>query len=216
MRAYRVLGAVQILDQGVDLHVGGERQRRLLAMLLVHRNETVSTHRLVHAVFAGEPTPRAEATLRTYVARLRRVLEEGGGDPGVLETRPPGYVLWVPDEAIDAGAFEAGVTGGRALLDEGDPAGALAVLREALGGWGGEPYAEFDDEDWARPEIQRLDHVRTSLLGLVAEVVLHVELRDLLADVGGRGGEDALPALLRLLLAGELAREEVECFGLEC
>ncbi|HKJ56889.1 MAG TPA: BTAD domain-containing putative transcriptional regulator [Nitriliruptoraceae bacterium] len=185
MRAYRVLGAVQILDQGVDLHVGGERQRRLLAMLLVHRNETVSTHRLVHAVFAGEPTPRAEATLRTYVARLRRVLEEGGGDPGVLETRPPGYVLWVPDEAIDAGAFEAGVTGGRALLDEGDPAGALAVLREALGGWGGEPYAEFDDEDWARPEIQRLDHVRLAAedhlldaelaCGLDAEVVARTE-----------------------------------------
>ncbi len=177
MLAYRVLGAVQVLDEGMELHVGGERQRRLLAMLLVHRNETVSTHRVAHAVFAGEPTPAAETTLRSYVARLRRVLHEGGGD-AALETRSPGYVLWAADDAIDAGVFETLVTRGRALRAEGDVAGAATALREALGTWGGEPYPEFDDEDWARPEIQRLHQ-------------LHLTAEDLLLDAELACGLDA-------------------------
>ena len=33
-------------------------------------------------------------------------------------------------------------------------------MREALALWGGDAYAEFADEDWARPEAQRLEELR--------------------------------------------------------
>ena len=39
-------------------------------MLLVHRNTVVSTDRLIDAVFAGDRTPAAATTLRSYVARI--------------------------------------------------------------------------------------------------------------------------------------------------
>ncbi len=55
MLEYHVLGVVRVARDGDDVHVGGPRQRRLLAVLLVHRNEVVSTDRLVEAVFAGDP-----------------------------------------------------------------------------------------------------------------------------------------------------------------
>ncbi|MBY5163589.1 BTAD domain-containing putative transcriptional regulator [Salsipaludibacter albus] len=194
MLAYRVLGALEVLDEGEGLHVGGARQRRLLAMLLVHRNETVSTDRLAEAVFAGDPTPAADTTLRSYVARLRRVLRDHV-DQSVLDTRAPGYVLWVGDDSIDAGVFEQLVTEGRALRAADDPIGAAAALRQAMGAWGGDPYPEFADEGWVRPEVQRLDRLRLAAeehlldaeleCGLDAELVARLETlvaRDPLAE----------------------------------
>jgi DNA-binding SARP family transcriptional activator len=42
MLQYRALGGLTVADDGDDLSVGGPRQRRLVAMLLVHRNSVVS------------------------------------------------------------------------------------------------------------------------------------------------------------------------------
>jgi WD40 repeat protein/DNA-binding SARP family transcriptional activator len=159
----RVLGALRVVDDGVDVHVGGPRQRRLLAMLLVHRGEVVSADRLAEAVFAGAPTPGAQTTLRSYVARLRRVLgdgEVGADDRAVLETRSPGYLLRVPDDLFDAARFERLHARGRALAARDDPTAAADVLQRALDLWRGHAYAEFADEDWAGPEAQRLDELR--------------------------------------------------------
>ena len=160
---YHVLGAVRVVEGGGEVGVGGPRQRRLLAMLLLHRNDVVSTDRLAEAVFAGDPTPAAATTLRSYVARLRRVVENGADEP-VLATRPPGYVLRVADDALDAARFERLLTEGRQRRADDDPVGAASALRRALESWRGAAYAEFADEDWARPEAQRLAELR-----LVAE-----------------------------------------------
>jgi DNA-binding SARP family transcriptional activator len=182
---FRVLGSLQVNKHGDELHVGGPRQRRLLAALLVHRNEVVSTSRLVEAVFAGAPTPKADETLRTYVMRLRRVVEEDGADP-VLETRSPGYVLRVADDALDAVRFERLVAEGRACRDQGDPVGAASAFREALDLWSGDAYAEFDGEDWVVPEAHRLAELRSVTeehlvdaeleCGLAVELVSRLEM----------------------------------------
>jgi WD40 repeat protein/DNA-binding SARP family transcriptional activator len=167
----RALGAVGITRDGGEVGVGGPRQRRLLALLLIHRNAVVSVDRLADAVFAGDPTPAAATTLRSYVARMRRVLGEDGGAVALV-TQAPGYLLRLPDDAFDVARFEAGLAEGRSLLSRGDPAGAVTALRDALALWRGDAYAEFDDEDWARPEAQRLAE-----LHLVAhELCLDAEL----------------------------------------
>ena len=132
-------------------------------MLLIHWNSVVSVDRLADAVFAGEPTPAASTTLRSYVARVRKVIEADGSAHAVV-TRAPGYMLQLPDDAFDVGRFEAAVAEGRSLLARDDPSEAAAVLREGLRLWCGDAYAEFDDEDWVRPEAQRLGELR-----LVAE-----------------------------------------------
>lgn len=155
---FHALGGLTVTDDGEELVVGGARQRRLLAMLLIHRNLVVSVDRLADAVFAGEPTPAATTTLRSYVARARRVLD-GEGSHEVV-TRAPGYLLRAPDDSVDVACFEHGLATGVACLGRGDPQGALHVLREALALWRGDPYAEFADEHWARPEAERLGELR--------------------------------------------------------
>ena len=56
--------------------------------------------------------------------------------------------------------FEALLVEGGSRLAHDDASGASSVLREALALWRGEAYAEFADEDWARPEAQRLGELR--------------------------------------------------------
>jgi hypothetical protein len=51
MLEYRALGGLAVADRGDDVSIGGPRQRRLVAMLLVHRNSVVSADRLSEAVF---------------------------------------------------------------------------------------------------------------------------------------------------------------------
>ncbi len=120
----------------------------------------MSTDRLAEAVFAGVPTPAAATTLRSYVARLRRALADGGAAEPALTTRAPGYSLRVTDEALDSARFERLLGDGRARAGDDDAVGAAAALRQALDLWGGDAYAEFADEDWARPEAQRLGELR--------------------------------------------------------
>ena len=168
---FRALGGVRVSDGGRDLNVGGPQQRRLLAMLLVHRNAVVSVDRLIDTVFAGEPSPAAATTLRSYIARMRRVVDANGSPPMVV-TEAPGYVLKVADDAFDVARFEVRVGEARTLLSGDDPAGAASALREALALWRGDAYAEFDDEEFARAEAQRLRELRLVAHELLFEAEL--------------------------------------------
>ena len=159
MIRFQALGGLTITDEGEEVVVGGPRQRRLLAVLLIHRDAVVSLDRLADAVFAGEPTPGATTTLRSYIARIRRVVDGIDPAPRVV-TQAPGYMLRVPVEAFDVACFEDLLAGARSRLAREDPVGASTVLREALALWRGEAYEEFADEDWARPEAQRLGELR--------------------------------------------------------
>ena len=50
---FRILGPLTAAWDGEALSLGGERQRALLALLLVHANEMVSTERLIEQLFDG-------------------------------------------------------------------------------------------------------------------------------------------------------------------
>ena len=168
MLEYHALGALIVTDgDGEKIAIGGPRQRRLMAALLIDRNSVVSVDRLTESVFAGDATAAAATTLRSYVARLRRVVDHNGEngevDPegrSILLTVSPGYMLKVPDESFDVGRFERMLATGRAAVDRDDAVTAASELRAALAMWHGEPYAEFADEDWVRVEAQRLQELR--------------------------------------------------------
>ncbi len=186
MIEFRALGPLEVVVDDDVASVGGARQRRLLTMLVIHRNSVVSVGALAEAVFAGEPTEAAPTTLRSYVARVRRVVgaDSETADVAVV-TQAPGYLLKVPAGAIDVDRFERLLHDGQRLLAVGDPATAAATLREAIGLWRGLAFAEFADEEWAQPEAQRLEELRLVAeerlidaelaCGHAAEVIGHLE-----------------------------------------
>jgi YVTN family beta-propeller protein len=155
----RVLGEVQVIADGVPIDLGGSRQRRLLAALLVRRGSTVSTDQLVEAVFDGEASEAARRSFRTYVFRLRRALNAHGLDgTSIVVTAASGYSVPAALE-LDALRFEELLHSARQLLNDADPDGALRVVEEALSLWSGPAYCEFSDTEWARPEVFRLDEL---------------------------------------------------------
>jgi DNA-binding SARP family transcriptional activator len=125
---FGVLGQLEAVDQDGLLALGGPKQRALLAVLLVHRDQPVSSDRLIDALWGEQAPASAIKIVQGYVSNLRKVL----GD-GLLVTRGHGYVLETEPGQIDVDRFESLVAEGRRALQEGDAGSAAARLRGAAG-----------------------------------------------------------------------------------
>ena len=156
---FGVLGPLEARRDGVLVRLGGERQRALLAVLLVHANELVTVEALVEALSGDQRSESAVNAVRVGVSRLRRVLETGDGDL-VVETRTGGYVLALESGQLDVEVFEQLLTEGHGLLATGDAVSAGARLREALCLWRGAAYADVAGLDYVQSEIRRLEELR--------------------------------------------------------
>ena len=100
-----------------------------------------------------------EGTLRVYVSRLRSALGEK-----TLIARPPGYVLDVESEQVDAWRFERLYREGRDALARGAAGYAADRLGAALALWHGPAFADLRDGGVVADEARRLDELR--LVGL--------------------------------------------------
>jgi DNA-binding SARP family transcriptional activator/pimeloyl-ACP methyl ester carboxylesterase len=159
---FLVLGPIEIRD-GVRPIVVGAKQRGLLAALLAHANTVVSVDRLADILWGDEPPSDAARTLKNQVSRLRAVVDPGrrtGSAGTVLVARPPGYMMCVDAEQVDAQRFERLLAEGTRRGFEGEWVASAALLDEALGMWRGRAYAEFADDDFFRGEAVRLEELR--------------------------------------------------------
>jgi len=148
---YLILGPLEVRDGDRHVELRGGRQRKLLAILVLHSGEAVSTDRLIEELWDGKPPETAVKALQGYVSSLRKQL-----GPETIGTVGTGYRLIAAPEDTDAGRFEE-------LLAEARPlerAPAAAKLREALGLWRGPALADFAYDEFARSEIDRLEDLR--------------------------------------------------------
>src|SRR3954469_7133823 len=159
MLDFRLLGPLEVVENGRPVALGGPRQRALLAILLLHRGEAVSSDRLIDELWGEQPPATAAKVLQGYVSHLRKAL---GSD--VLVTRGGGYVLIAAPEQVDTERFDARVEKARRRLADGDAPGARELLSSALGLWRGEPLADLAYERFAQPEIARVADARMAAL----------------------------------------------------
>jgi SARP family transcriptional regulator, regulator of embCAB operon len=115
---YRILGPLEVWAGDRPVALGGEKQRALLAILLLHANEPVSVDGLIDGVWGERPPASAVKTTQGYVARLRRALDPGehktpGSSNEILVTRGHGYLLRVSPGELDIDRFRALVEQGR-------------------------------------------------------------------------------------------------------
>jgi hypothetical protein len=183
---YRILGPLEVSRGGTQVALGAAKQRALLAILLVHANELVSSDRLIEELWPKPPETAAN-TLQVYVGKLRKALEpeRTRGAPGeLLVTRAPGYMLRVDPQALDAERFERLLSEGRAAGEANDHATAARKLHQALGLWRGPALADFIYDPFAQAEIARLEELRLDALEERIEA-------DLALGRGGRLGRRA-------------------------
>ncbi|MFF2520234.1 BTAD domain-containing putative transcriptional regulator [Streptomyces sp. NPDC058086] len=171
---FTVLGPVRAWVNGREAPLGPPQQRAVLTALLLQRGRPVGVAELVDALWGEEQPSDPVAIVRTYVSRLRRVLEPDrvpGSPPQLVVSIADGYALCIDDSSLDLAVFEARLAEARGLLREGDPARASELLRSALVEWGGTPLSGVPGP-LAETERSRLVELR---LGAI-EVRLSVDL----------------------------------------
>jgi DNA-binding SARP family transcriptional activator len=151
---FRILGRLEVLEGDRAVTLAGAKQRALLALLVLHANETLSADRLIDQLWGEFPPATAAKTLQVHISRLRKALDgspENGAACAVV-TREGGYELRANRDSVDACRFEQLVAEGRNELGAGRPERAVSVLETALSMWRGPPLAEFAGQDFAQAE----------------------------------------------------------------
>ncbi|GAA3542599.1 transcriptional regulator AfsR [Nonomuraea rosea] len=141
---FAVLGPVRAWRDGRELDLGTPLQRSILGMLLLREGHAVTPNEMIDAVWGEEAPPRALGALRTYVSRLRTVLEPdrpARSRPELLTSIGRGYALRLPDDALDLARFERGRQQAEAARKAGRLTDAARALRAALALFEGEPLA---------------------------------------------------------------------------
>jgi DNA-binding SARP family transcriptional activator len=156
----RLLGPVRAIRRGREIALGGPGKRAVLALLLLEPGWVVPVGRLMEEVWRGSPPPGAAATLRSYVSRLRSVLDPDAA----LEGRGGGYMVTIGAEDVDAGRFERLAAAGHSALRGGEAAAAGSRFREALGLWHGRALADVCDVETLALESARLEELRLTAM----------------------------------------------------
>ncbi len=142
---FRILGPLEVESGRRLVDLGGQKQRALLARLLVDANHVVSVDRLVDALWDDDPPETAQKALQVYVSQLRKIL----GRERIV-TRAPGYEIRLEPSELDAIQFEQFAAAGHSA--------------EALALWRGPPLPEFVSDAFAQPHIARWEELRLACI----------------------------------------------------
>jgi YVTN family beta-propeller protein len=152
---FRLLGPLEARIEGRRLQPGSPKQRALLALLLLHANESVSRDRLIDELWGEQAPATVNSAFHVYLSRLRKQLGER------LVREADGYRLEVEPDRVDADRLERLAREGREALAADDPQRAAELLREALALWRGPPLSGLS-EPFALAAAGRLEEVRVA------------------------------------------------------
>ncbi|MFC4857049.1 AfsR/SARP family transcriptional regulator [Actinophytocola glycyrrhizae] len=156
MLALRLLGPLTLSSDDEEHDLGGARQRIVLAMLALNANRVVPVESLIDAVWDDAPPTTARVQIQICVSGLRRVLAAAGGT-ALIRTRPPGYLLEIPEDDLDVARFNSLVSAARAHVGARHLSEAVATLRSALSLWRGTALAGMNSEPLRRSAAQLED-----------------------------------------------------------
>ncbi|MFJ9610247.1 AfsR/SARP family transcriptional regulator [Kitasatospora sp. NPDC101176] len=215
---FQVLGPMQAWRGSQPLALGSPQQQAVLTSLLLQQGRPVATHDLVDGIWGERPPPQAIAALRTYVSRLRSVIEphrEIRTPAGILVSVSDGYALRIPGRAIDLAVFEATVAEAATARAGGDLFESHRLLQSALALWSGRPLAGVPGP-YADTQRQRLAERHVSVweecCAAALEIGLHTEV---VAELSSLTAEHPLRERLRELLMLALYRcgRQAEALG---
>jgi DNA-binding SARP family transcriptional activator len=131
---FQVLGTLKVRLDGHRVDLGGLRQQRLLAMLLLDANKVVTASRLIDAIWDGEPPTTANRQLHNAIAAIRRSFASA---KHLIVKDGPGYRIQVDPQNIDAHQFTRMITRAGAAAADGSAATAIQLFEAGLALWEG-------------------------------------------------------------------------------
>jgi DNA-binding SARP family transcriptional activator len=187
---FALLGPVRAERDGRELRLGTPQQRSTLAVLLLRAGRLVTLDELIDALWE-HPPETAVAAVRTYLSRLRGILDAPTGQPRVrIDWRDGGYVFLAPAYSLDVTRFQQHTLRAADAIRRADLEGAAFELRGAVSLHRGHPLSGTAGSAFLNAHAVRLSEMcRDAALDLAAvtvelgrprEAVPH--LRTLLAD----------------------------------
>ncbi|GAB2575583.1 AfsR/SARP family transcriptional regulator [Kribbella endophytica] len=172
---FTVLGPVRAWQGATELRLGSPQQRAVLAALLVREGAQATIGELIDAVWGSGDLPESAAqTVRTYVHRLRRVLDPGRpASQSVIASIGDGYALTAAAGTLDLGVFKQHVADAQAAANFRDLGRAERLLREALALWHGTALAGIPGE-FAETQRVYLGKLRLAALELLMTAQLEL------------------------------------------
>ena len=159
---FRILGPLEVVEDGNPVALGTLKERLVLGVLLLHVNEFVSRDRLIDDLWGEAPPPTARKAVNVYLSKLRKTLGRAGDDP--IATADGGYRLHVEPDAVDASRVQRLVASAREHVTQGELETAAERFREALSLWRGPTLAGLQLESRGRDEVAQLDELRLAAL----------------------------------------------------
>lgn len=142
-----ILGPLSVARNGTQLQLGGAKQRRLLALLALHRGVPVS-HDSVVDILGGDQPPRTAAGLvQTYISRLRHILWPTGTrqlSGSILAVDDGGYKLLLHAEQLDSVCFEYLIQIAQWCAQANFHTAAFGLYGKALSLWREEPLRDVE------------------------------------------------------------------------
>ena len=211
---FRILGPLEVVEDGEPVAVGTLKERLVLAVLLLHANEFVSRERLIDDLWGEAPPATAHKAVNVYISQLRKVLGRGGTDP--IATADGGYRLEVEADALDASRAELIVASAREAVANGELESAAEHFHHAVGLWRGPTLAGLQLESHGRGEVARLDELRlTALMDRIDCDLALGRHEDVVGELQMLVGEHPLAERLRaqLMLALYRADRQADALG---
>jgi DNA-binding SARP family transcriptional activator len=167
------------------LPVTGQRQRNLIATLLLEPNRVVAWEPLVDAIWDDHPPATAKRQVQNLVSRLRK--QWAGPDvPDDLVTADAiGYRIKAAPSEVDAEVFRQRLTEARGLIGLNEPVEALSILRSALRLWQGSALPGVPSRR-ARAAVNYLNELRLNAIEECANLELRLgRHRDVVCELSG-------------------------------
>jgi DNA-binding SARP family transcriptional activator len=161
-----VLGRTEVASSdGCVRPVPGRRNRQLFGLYALHLGRSVADDLVFEALWGDAWPADPSGSLRAYVTRLRRVLD----DDGAVSRAQGGYSLVIDPADLDVAVFEQHVSAGRVAGRGGDIPTCLRELRHALDLWRGPPWAPLAGWPPADADVVRCEELHASAQELLAE-----------------------------------------------
>jgi DNA-binding SARP family transcriptional activator/DNA-binding transcriptional regulator YiaG len=139
-----VLGPLAAWRAGQAVQLGAPRLRAMLGLLAVQANTLVHRETIVDAFWGQEPPASAVNQVQSYAGQLRRGLDPGRPQGGLLLSVGASYQFRATAEQLDLVRFRQLAGRAHAARDAGEVAAACALYQQAVRLWRGRPLADVD------------------------------------------------------------------------
>ncbi len=212
---YEILGPIRVVNGGTPASISTPKIETTLAVLLTHADHVVVSGTLMAEIWGERLPARAAAGIYVYVSQLRKFLRRRHPHVDPIVTVPPGYLLRMGSDEVDAHEFDQSIDRGRALMKQGRHEEASAFLETALRLWRGPVFGGLRGGPCLEGFATRLSEARLECLEMLADAQLALgRHRELVSRLYAIIAENPLREVFYRQLMLALHRSEVQAEAL--